>query len=280
MNKRDQAVINVFLKISKICCVFPTERPSRRYYSYQVLIFISTLLYGIFCIYNNAVNYTFNKSSLDIFMEALSLSFSVMLGFSIQFPTIWRPDEWRKLYQNLKTGGKEAKTGNKDALFEVLIVHLFFFIRLILTIYAWLTMIGIRAALNHLFRPLVDYFSMIFVLLIVHVNIIIKRRFFLMNLYLKRANCVRHVQEIYTQTTHLIDDFNTVFGYQILFMMARAISVILECLHNSLKYADLKSNVGINMFFCSWFYSITILVIEATLYLIRFLKICLNFRQK
>lgn len=203
-------------------------------------------------------------------MEALPLSFSVMLGFSIQFSTLWRSEQWRKLYKNLKFDCQGIKIRSNGAFFEVLIVHVFFFARLVLIVYAWLSMVNIRAVLTHFSRLLVDYFAMILVLMLIHVNTVIKRKFLLMNDFLKRANCIRHIQEMYTQNTDLIDDFNSAFGYQILFMIFRAISVILECLHNSLKYPDLKGSAAINMFFWSWFYSITVIVIDFRIYSIIF----------
>lgn len=63
-------------------------------------------------------------------------------------------------------------------------------------------------------------------------NAILKHKFSRLNELLKQSKfkCyqTRNVQSGYRKLVEIIDDFNAIFGYPILFIMANTISVILE----------------------------------------------------
>lgn len=262
MNAKDKTVIRIFSTISAFCGILPSEKPSRLFYSYQIFIFTFTLLCNFFCLYNNIVTYSFGRDSLDAFITALATFNTIILSFAFQFPVLWYAELWRNFNQKLKAGCSKTPIRSKIVFLEVFAAHIFFFGRLFLITYGIISMAGIRVILKNFSRPLTDYYSMIFTLNLVHINIVIKKKFSYINIYLRRTNCVRHVQKLYIETIKLIQDFNNYFGCQILFITARGISVILQCLHGSLKDIQIKNtkteNAGI--LFWSWFYSSTVFV--------------------
>lgn len=261
MNARNRAVITILIKISTICGILPSEKPSRLFNSYQILVFSSLLLCGLYSLYNNIMTYSLSKDALDIFIETLSLSITIILSFAFQFSVLWYPQRWRKLNQKLKFGCKSTETGVKHGIFlEMFGYNLFFFGRFSLTTYIIISKRGIRTILENFSRPLVDYCSMIFILTLVHINIVIKKKFFLMNTNLKRANCVQNMRKLYMKSIQLIDDFNSTFGCQIIFITARGICVILQCLHWSLQNTNTKNFNNLTVLFWSWFYSLTVIV--------------------
>lgn len=233
MEGRDNTVIEALLKIAKACGTFPFCS-----LTYQIIIITLTLFYGIYSIYTNAVTYYPGKEPIMIFMDFLVSSFTVLLGVSIQVLSLCRLDVWKQLYQNLKVDCiKNSSTRKSNVFLELLAVHLIYFVRLFLVVLAWLPLVGI-AALNYFFRHLNEYYSMIYVLLLIHINIVIKRKFSLMNMFLRRSTCVRYVQRNYQKTMKLIDDFNIAFGHQILLIMVHAGIALLECLNNCLRFTD------------------------------------------
>lgn len=261
MLTRNHATINALLKISRICGIFPTEKPSPLFYTFQILVFALTFSYGVFCLYNNFVADSVGKSSLDIFMQSLSLSLTLLLGLSLQLCVLSYPERWRNLYKNLRIDSNRTKIGNESAAIELLFANLLFLIKFVLITYGIVLIYGVPGALINLFRPLVDYYIIIYVLMILHVNSIIKGKFTLMNIFMRRGNCVKHVQRIYIKTTKLIDNFNDVFGNQILIISAHTISYALESFYNTLKYCDLQNTENLILVGCGWFNGLVIFVI-------------------
>lgn len=236
MNNRDEEIINALVKIAKICGIFPSEKPSRWFYCYQITMFIFNILCSISCIYRNATLFYASGRSIDIFIDILTSCFAIMQGLSFQFSCLFFAEKWRTFYEDIKFNyNKTMEHGKTNVLVEIVVLHLIFFIRLIFSFWAWYPLIGLEATINNFFRYLNDYYCMISVVLLVHINIIIKRKYSLINKFLRSSNCLQHVENIYRKTSLLIDDFNYTFGYQILFIMGNAIASILECLNNVLK---------------------------------------------
>lgn len=235
MNTRDEEIINVLLKIGRICGTFPSERPSRWIYCYQVMMFIFNILSSVFCIYSNAATYYPSARPLDIFTNFVTSSFVAMQGLSFQFFCLFFPEKWRTLYEDIKFNYDKTTVYRKMNVFvELLILHLFFLIRVIFSFWTWFPLLGLQATMNYFLRYLNDYYNMISIVLLVHVNIVIKKHFFSMNKFLIRSNYVQYAQKVYGKTTQLLEDFNYTFGYPILFMMGNVIALMLDCLNDVL----------------------------------------------
>lgn len=260
MNSRDKGVIVVLLKIARICGTFPFERPSHFAYYYQIFIVTLNLLWSIFSIYNNTTsNFYENKTSMFVFTDLFNSFFIMVHGLSIQLIALWCPSAWRNLYKDLKIGC--CKTTTETSIYlEILAVHLYSFVRFIFVNWTYIPIIGIGISKNYIFRNLNEYYSFISIMMVVHVNNIIRRKFRLLNEILRSSNCVRHVQMNYRKTTHLIDSFNGVFGYQILFIMAHAIVGMLECLNNVLTLHDYTKSKDVKVTLWSTIYSFCLMV--------------------
>lgn len=93
------------------------------------------------------------------------------------------------------------------------------------------------------------YTALLSILLMVHINIILKRRFRLLNetlecsaaLALKQGEAIRHIAATHRRLTRLVDHFSRIFGYQIIFIMANAVVVMLESCRSSIRHYDFSS---------------------------------------
>lgn len=273
MDGRDNTIIEALLKIAQICGTFPSKTISFESFTYQLVIITLTLFNGVYSIYTNAVTYDPDKNAIMIFMEFLISSFTVVLGVSIQLISLRHYKICILFFQNLKVGCVKNSNSRKLSVFlELFAVHLAYFTRLSFIVWAWLPLIG-TSALNYFFRHLNEYYSMIYVLLLVHINIVIKRKFLLLNKFLNHSNCIRYVRQNYGKTLQLINNFNIIFGYQILLIVTHAGIALLECLHDCLRFTDFKSIQNKYILFWDIFYSITITVndFKLTVYIFKYI---------
>lgn len=226
--------MKVLVAIARICGILPSEKPSHYTYCYQISMFTITFIWSAFstyCIANTLYN---SVTTMDLFINLLSSFFLMAQGCSIQLLALCRASVWRNLYKNLRIGCHKTASAKMNTYLEVLFAHVFFFVRLIFVTWAWLPLTDSDLYRNYCFRTLNEYYCLITIMLMVHVNIIIKKKLCVMNENLRRSKCVRHVQVAYRKNLQLIDKFNSIFGNHILVIMARAIAVSLECLHNVL----------------------------------------------
>lgn len=257
MDAKDKVTIQILLKIAKLFGIFPTEKPSRFAYCYQILIFTLTLFWSAYSIYSTATNglYT-NETTMFVFIDLVSSSFMMIHGVVTQLVTLLCPSGWRKLYEDLEIGCCRTTTGRASIYLELCIVHTLLFSRVALLYWAWLPVVGLHILKNYTFRSVNEYYSLLSTMIMVHVNVIIKRKFQLMSEILKNSKCLRHVQKSYKQTTQLINTFNSVFGYQILFIVAHCIFVLLENLETALRYSANR------ILFWSAVYSFNVIVLH------------------
>lgn len=262
MDARDEKIISVLVKIARVCGIFPSEKPSRYLHYYQILLLILNILCSIFSAYNNTSAFFASRGILDIFINLLVSCFATMQGVSLQFLCLLFMKKFRIIYEDITMKCKITTTNQKKGIFlEIIAIHLIFFIRLFLSIWLWYPLLGIKAIMNCLFRHLNDYFCMISLMLLIHINTIIKRRFCLINTVMMESNCLQRIQKVYFDTIQLIDDFNYVFGYQILFMMGHTIALLLESLHNLLRFNSC-GDISMMATFNQLFYAFTVIVIE------------------
>lgn len=262
MNAKDKEIINILLKIARICGTFPTEKPSRRFYVYQCLIFICNLFFITFGMYRNLSNYYRDSNTLNIFMDVMTSSLVGLQGLSYQLLCLCYPERCRKFYRKLKmVFDKTTTTTNKTGVYlEMFALHAVFLLKVFLLFWIWVPVVGIEINLNYSFRILNDYYTMVSVLLLVHINIVLKERFILMNAFLQRSNCVRYVQKVYGKTIRLIEDFNSIFGYHILLLMAFLIFLSLESLNNIFWFLDYTKSDSPKILFWYSFHITSIIV--------------------
>lgn len=151
MNTKDEAVINAFLKTSRICGIFPSGEPSSLLYAYQVLICVLTLLYGVFSIYKFIFNNSVDEHSMDIFINTLTTFICITLGFSMQFISLWQPEGWRGLYKNLKIGCYKTKSRDKCISLELLAAKHFLLCKIFFNYICVVLVVGILGCLRQPF---------------------------------------------------------------------------------------------------------------------------------
>lgn len=234
MEASDEVSIKTLLKFTTICGTFPPEKPSRWLYTYQIFIFIFNLLYSVFCIYCIITEMYFERNPLDVVLGTLTSLLAAMQGLSFQIACLWFPGAWKNLYENLNIDFAAFQTRKLWIFLEIFIINAFFFTRLALGVWIWYSLSGIYVLMYHNFRHINDYFCMVSVLLLVHVNIVIKKKCLLMNDILMHSYCTRNIQATYLQITQLIENFNVAVGYQTLLLLAHTMLVILQSLQDVL----------------------------------------------
>lgn len=255
MDAKDKIAIEVFRKIGIIWCIVPPQKRSYGLRIYQTLIFVTNMLFSAFAIYSNTVFFLNMKQPISTLMDILTSLFAVFLGLSIQFLCLWYPKQWRDILKHLRIGSDKGIIISEGMFvyFEVAVVHLTFFLKLIFDIWAWSLFGNINLILNYIFRHINEYFSMLLIIFLIHINGTIRVKFFMMNETLKRSHCVKPHQTVYGRVVQLIEKFNNLFGYQILFLMGDTIVTVLECLENNLAFKDLTTNVDLKILFIGVF---------------------------
>lgn len=261
MDANDKVTIKTLVKFGQACGILPSEKPSRWFYTYQFLICILNLLYSAFCMYNIANEVHPNKNSLNMVLNTLVSFFAAMQGLSFQIVSLWHPSAWNKLDENLTVDCAEAKTGKNLIFVKTFIAHVLFYTRIALELWVWYPIAGHYALMNHNFRHFNDYCCMISVLLLVHVNIIIKKKCLLLNKVLLRSHCIRNIQVTYWKILQLIDYFSVAFGYQILFLLAYTMAIMLQSLQNVLWFTNFRANRSLQILLLEIVYNSSQIVI-------------------
>lgn len=254
--------MKILVKIARICGTLPSEKPSYYTRCYQMLMLTITFVSGALSIYRITNTIYDFVNTMDLFIDLLSSIFIMAQGCSIQLLSLCRASVWRSLYKSLNVGYRKTHSGKMSVYLEVFFAHIVFFSRLILVNWAWFSLTGSDLFKNYTFRTLNEYYCLIAIMLMVHINIIIEKKFRMMNEIMRSSNCVRHVQLNYRKTLQLIDKFNCLFGNHILFIMARAIAISLECLHNVLKFRDYSKSDDLKITAWSAFYGFGVFVID------------------
>lgn len=260
MNARDKGILSALLKIARVCGTFPSEEPSKCFYIYQCLLFIWNLSYTVLGIWYNADVYEMKEVKA---LAGYLTSFLVaMQGLSFQLMCLCYPEHWRKFYVNLQTHHDKTPIKKRYVFMEVLILYIIICIRIFLVLWTWIKIVGIQILAGYSFRHFNDCYTMVSVLILVHINMVIKRKFLLINKTLRHSHCIRYAQEVYCGTIKLIQDFSHIFGYQIIIVIANTISILLENLHYVLWYFDYSRDDSIRVLFWYSFYTITLVVIK------------------
>lgn len=251
MDATEKGIIVALLRIARLIGIAPSEQPSRFGHLYQLFILCVSVSVSVFSMVQMGRQRFAYMSAMQAFTDIVT-SVSIMVqGVSVQAISLLCPTAWRKLFGDLQIGNKTAKTGGSERIYlELLILHLVFFAWTVWNTNVWLEVEGFRIYKYYVFRLIHEYCTMVSIALMVHVNLIIKERFRAISVALNlsptllleklemqnRISCsyIRHLQANYRKLTQLIEHFNFVFGYQILFTLANSICAMLESLHVSL----------------------------------------------
>lgn len=259
MEARDKDAIDVLLKLARFCGISPPERPSRSATYYQIFTLLFTLILSVFSIYRNARDYYGSMDTMYVFIDLLTSVFITIQGTSTLITSLLFSDVWRRLLKGLREGlnPKTKKTVKPSVCLEILLLHVVFLVRVALNYSVWIKVVGWNLYRFYIFRQFHEYYAMVSIALMVHVNLVVKRRFRALNTSLSLVPKkfepqlpMKQAEMTYRKLTELMEYFSSVFGYQILFAMANTIVVMLESLRNALRNHDF--NVGNNVLIVGW----------------------------
>lgn len=251
MEAKDKDVIKVLLKIGRLFGLYPLEKPSCLGVFYQIFMLCFTFAVSVFSMYN-IVKMSYNSiSTLHIFIDGLASSFVIIQGCCIQITSVLYPTVWIKILKELNLVNADKKH-KKSVVFEILFLHLLFVARIAFSAIVWTQVTGWWLYKYYIFRIVHEYYAFNTLLLMVHVNRVVKIRFRAINeilyttqkLFVEKFDLqlqVRHVETVYKELLLLLDNLNSVFGYTILFIMANTVIVVLKSFCYVLKNFDFDS---------------------------------------
>lgn len=238
------AIIELLLKIGSIFGITPPNQKSKwnlktHYYYSSILLFILLVL-SVLSVYCSAKFGNIREMrKTEVFVD-ISTSLSLIAqGTSIATSYLIRPKLWLLFINELQDNNWISAKHTHD-FFELGMAHLIFFSKHSLQTITWIAIIGFKKHIFYSFRVFHEYFAMFTTCFVVAANKLMKRKFFALNNSLKRTKCdseqIKHLQKVYRKLLGIVDDFNCIFGYQILFIVGNTIAVILEGSQNALIF--------------------------------------------
>lgn len=241
MEEKHKALIKALQNTAIIFGICPWEKPSVYSVLYQIFTLCATFSCSLVSIYANCVkNYSY-ISPLFAFFDLLASTFAVIQGTSIQVVALVRAKTWRKLLEELNFENENCS--KLSIYFELFVLNFLFTARIALGVYA-LAVVELNKYYIHVIFH--EYYGMIVTALILHINCIIKSQIFSMYDLLKlkdfqNPSHIRQFESAYNKVMIMLNDFNYVFGYQIMFIMGYSVAVVLYCLCNVLRAINLNN---------------------------------------
>lgn len=255
MAAKDKHIIIILLKIAKFCGICPLEKRTRFSVFYQIFILCVTLSLTVISTYLYLGENYHTMSSLRALLNIFTLTFLTIEGIAIQITSLLYPKTWKRLYKelDLNRNGISPKT---KIYFELFVIHFLFFGRIVWNLSVWVAISGWKMNSLFIYRIIYEYNAIISVTLMVHINNIIRKRLRCTYGILLKAEKnyqygirVLQVEIDYRKLLRVLDDFNCIFGYQILFLMGHTIIILLSVLHVTLIYSSNDLN---NILILSW----------------------------
>lgn len=300
MKPRDRRAIEILLRIGSTFGVSPISSLSHQGDNKVKVSFILFLLLlsSTMCVsstYYNAKDNYVNMNKMDLFVDLLSMVFNGMLGVIIIIGSLCYSQTWKKLLVKLQSSRKliqcwthffnSDKEEKVTVYTEIIVCHVIFIVRFAWDAYVWISCHGFNVYKNSIYRIYNEYCAMISILIMIHINLVIRSYFVLLNNTLRFTaretaqqlalipiafnkpqfyNEIRNIQNTYRKLSKMIEHFNTIFGYQILLLMGYTIVVTLGSLQGALKYNNFNEKIDVMVL--SWsVISSTIIIVSAIL---------------
>lgn len=244
----DREAVRILLKLVRILGICPYDPPLRFDRFYQKLMLFLTFSVTIAWIYGNFVTRYPNLSTMDTFIDLLMAILMIIQGIACQVTFLIHSKIWRKLIQELNLG--KEKYSKISVYVEFFAIHFFLGVRAAWNMFVLLVILRWEYNPYLICRALCEYYEVLFVMLMLHINGIIKREFRLIHVKLSKntmafynqfqPTSVRELESTYRRLSFASDHFNKLFGYPILFTMACAVAMMLHTLCNMLKFYDIS----------------------------------------
>lgn len=234
----------MLLKIGSILGVTPPNKYSKwnitYHYYYSLFIFFMVLASSIYSIYFNTNNYK-RLGKPEMFVDILTSISLLLQGSAIALSYLTQPKKWYNFINKLERN--HCKNNNKTAIAITGIIHLLLVMRITFSWIVWFPMTQIEISKYYIFRIVHKYYGTFSACFIIHINNILRQRFLSIHETLERFKFkyirIRQIQKLYRELMEIIEDFNPIFGYQIVFILGNTIAALLENFQN----AFLRKNI-------------------------------------
>lgn len=266
MNKNEKDVLKLLLKLSNTFSVSPSYRFIR--YNLKHSPFIKPNLFTILCVILSIVAYVMylqnaiqkdyydgeSASVLRTLLDVLAtLSYTVSGLVTMASPIVYR-DVWKSFFRLLQEVSLALGSGishysavtKKRCLIDLLILHVIFIFKIFWNCFVWVSEEDIESYMFYIPIDLIEYFTLISLVLMIYLNKIIRQRYLCLNNFVKyfpwltsrgdkNENTIRNVQVNYRNLGKLVALFNKIFGYQMLLTVEISIISILESFYYALS---------------------------------------------
>lgn len=234
--------MRILLKVARIFGICPWQTPSYFGRFYQIFMLCATFSISIVCIYMNGKAYYSNITKMRAFIDLLAVIFTTIQGSVIQITFIVHATSWRNILEEMNIEKEKYSIKTCIVLF---IINFFFIARFAWDTFILFTVVGWKSCVYNMYRAFYQYCGMFSVIMMVYINRAMKKQsrssykiLFNSTISYNRRNFERN----YRKLLLLLNNFNNVFGYQILFIMAYSIALLLQSLCNSLKFLEADFN--------------------------------------
>lgn len=255
MNAEDRAIINVLWQIAKNLAIFPSGKQSRCFCCYQIFVSFIMLIYSAAYLHWIITIMYPRQNSIDVFTDILVWLISILELFSFQVFAICYSDGWRNLYQNLSVNQGEVAVGKIRIYLEIFALHSIFLTKAALDFWTWVPVIGISHFAFYVYGCFIDYCTLIYVFILIHINIVIKKKVCQISTTLKHSRNARNILTLYRNTIQLVDDFNMIFGYQLLLTIGQSFATMLQSLQGIFFFNRVDSSGNMRVLYWQIFYS-------------------------
>lgn len=240
---------HILLKIASFYAVCPNtallfnniKNKGKPFFRTAVSITVLTVAV-IACVYLNIVNYYAKVNGTFVVLYSITSAILVALEVTTVISPVLFYEAWQELFQLLKDVSGKIEYCQSSQKFiivtELVIVHVLVVLKIIYSIVTY--------RFSFMYRVVLDHVNNIVALLEVHIILILKYKFKLLNKDLKQSesqkmiqieNSIKKSQRQYKKLAKVVRYFNRIFGYQILFLLASLILILLQ------TFADVYENI-------------------------------------
>lgn len=233
----DKTTLEILLKIGSTIGITPpsthTKWKLNHHNYYSIFLYIAWLVISLYSIYCNILQRLIQLTKLELALDIASSCSNIMQGTAIALSYLTQSKRCvsfiKKLHPNVYN-----KNGKKWYKLLVLgFVYCIWYLRIFSYWFTWLPILKLTVLKNYIFRMVFEYYGIFIAIYIVHVNSVLTKKFLYMSEVLKRSrfqiNQLRYIQRFYRHLMDVMDDFNSIFGYQILFIIGHSAMETLEC---------------------------------------------------
>lgn len=233
-------MLHILLRIGSIFGLTPPSKYSKwntdYHYYYALFLLVVLLICSIYSVFCTVLEYYPVMSKPEMVIDFLNCYFLIMQGTAAVVSYLRHPQLWHRFINGIEDNIHGLKQ-RYCCLVILGIVHLVTIIRICGRLIIWFPISDIKIDKSYIFRNFHEYYGTFTTCIIVYANYLLMQRFSSMNRELElsrfRYGRVKHIQTIYRKLILIIEDFNTIFGYQTLFIIIGSVIKVLENFQNT-----------------------------------------------